>query len=248
MEALTLLIPNYNKGPYLRDTIDCLLRQDDENWLAIIIDDASTDTSRSFLESYPALADSRFTVRFNEQHRGKAYCMNRMVEMASTDILGEFDSDDVLADRCVREVRRAYHQSDSGLVYTNFVYCDERLEKLKGGYCKALAPGETALEVNCVSAFRTFRKSALAKTAGFDESLESAIDKDLVYKLEEVTEPFFVSQYLYYYRLLPESLSLGAENAERARRHHEIVKARAFARRNGDAKAIRLFEKAQSRV
>jgi hypothetical protein len=125
-------------------------------------------------------------------------------------------------------------------VYTNFTYCNKDLVPFKKGFCARLPEGRTALELDCVSAFRTFRKTAFLRTAGFDETLVSAIDKDLVYKLEEVTKPFFVDRELYFYRMHQGSLSLGPEARVRAKMNHEIAKANALARRNGDPRAVRL--------
>jgi glycosyltransferase involved in cell wall biosynthesis len=237
-EAITVIIPNYNKAAYITDTIESLLRQEETHWRAIIMDDGSTDASRSLLASYAPLLDPRFTVHVHDGHRGKAACMNQLVALATTDIIGELDSDDALVERCLGDVLDAYERSDSGFVYTNFTYCTPDLVPRQTGYCAPIPDGRTALEVDCVSAFRTFRKSAFVKTAGFDESLESAIDKDLIYKLEEVTKPYFVDRELYRYRMLPVSLSRGPDTSDVAR-NHQLAKARALARRGGDPRAVR---------
>ena len=239
MEAMTIVISNHNKGRYLQETLDSLVRQEDSNWYALVMDDGSSDDSRSILQPYAGGAHPRIAVFFNQEQQGKARCMNRLVALAPTDIIGELDSDDVLAPDCVAAVLNAYRESDSGFVYTNFTYCTPDLTPMGKGYCAAIPEGRTALELNCVSAFRTFRKSALARTAGFDEGLASAIDKDLVYKLEEVTLPYFVDRQLYLYRMLRDSLSRGGDRLRQAEQNHEIVKARALARRNGDPRAVR---------
>jgi glycosyltransferase involved in cell wall biosynthesis len=240
VEAITIVVPNYNKGRFLAEAIDSLLRQDDPNWRAIILDDGSNDDSRSLLQSYAPLKDPRFTVHFNDQRKGKAYCMNRLVERAETDIIGELDSDDALADECVKEVLQAYRASDSGFVYTNFTYCNGRLTPIGKGYCAAIPEGRTAMELDCVAHFCSFRKAAFLEAGGLDETLFSAVDKDLICRLEEVTTPYFVDRELYFYRMLRESLSTGPEATRIAKQNHEIVKAKALARRNGDPRAVRL--------
>jgi hypothetical protein len=98
------------------------------------------------------------------------------------------------------------------------------------------------VEAGCVTPFRTFRKSAFLKTPGFDEELTSAIDKDLIYKLEEVTTPYFIDRELYYYRELIPSLSRGPEAEAMALANCALAKARALARRGasdvGCARAV----------
>jgi len=200
MEGMTIVISNYNKGPYIKDAIDSLLRQDVSNWHAIIMDDGSDDDSKQFLKTYAPLKDPRFSVHVNQQRNGKAYCMNRLIQLATTDIIGELDSDDALAEQCVKEVLKAYDTSAVGFVYTNFIFCDERLNKIRKGWAREIPEGRTAMDDIYVSAFRTFRKSVFLKTSGIDEELTNAIDKDLIYKMEEVTPLHFVDLELYYCR------------------------------------------------
>lgn len=239
MEAMTIVISNYNKGPYIKDAIDCLLRQDVSNWHAIIMDDGSDDDSNQFLQTYTSIKDPRFSVHINQQRKYKAYCMNRMIQLATTDIIGELDSDDALDERCVKEVLKAYDKSTSGFVYTNFTYCDELLNKRRKGWGRKIPKGRTAMDDIYVSPFRTFRRSAFLKTPGLDEDLVSAIDKDLIYKLEEVTTLYFVDLELYYYRELLHSLSRGPENEPKALENCALAKTRALARRGVSDMAVR---------
>jgi glycosyltransferase involved in cell wall biosynthesis len=239
MDRMTIVIPNYNKGPYIKDAVDSLLRQDVSSWHAIIMDDGSNDDSQQFLQTYAPLKDSRFSVHFNEQRNGKAYCMNRLIQLAATDIIGELDSDDALAERCIREVLKAFDTSTSGFVYTNFTFCDEHLNKIHKGWAKRIPKGRTVLDDTYVAHFRSFRKSAFLKTPGLDEELLSAVDKDLIYKLEEVTSFHFVDLELYYHRVLASSLSRGPENEAKALQNCALAKARALERRGVRDMAIR---------
>ena len=59
MPLVSILIPNYNKAPYLRETLDSVLSQTYTHWECIIVDDHSTDNSWEILEEYVA-KDSRF--------------------------------------------------------------------------------------------------------------------------------------------------------------------------------------------
>lgn len=231
MDHITIIIPNYNKARFIKESVDSLLRQDVSEWQAIIMDDGSTDDSVQFLRTYAPLKDPRFTVHINAQRNGKAYCLNRMIDLATTDIIGELDSDDALAESCVNEVLRAYNASDAGFIYTNFVFCDEQLAKIDSGWARKIPDGRTAMDDIYVSAFRTFRKSAFLKTTGLDETLTNAIDKDLIYKMEEVTQFHFVDRELYYYRTVVPSLSRGPESEARALENCARVKLNANARR-----------------
>ena len=52
--AVTVLMPIYNAEKYLANAIDSLLIQTSPNWKLICIDDGSTDSSASIVESYCA--------------------------------------------------------------------------------------------------------------------------------------------------------------------------------------------------
>jgi hypothetical protein len=42
--------------------------------------------------------------------------------------------------------------------------------------------------------FRTFLRGAYQKTTGYDPHLKAAVDRDIVYKLEEVTNFKFINK------------------------------------------------------
>ncbi|MGO7209026.1 glycosyltransferase family 2 protein, partial [Rhizobium ruizarguesonis] len=60
--ALSVLINNYNYARFVGRAIDSVLSQDAHNVEIIVVDDGSTDQSRSVLEAY----DSRVKVIFQE--------------------------------------------------------------------------------------------------------------------------------------------------------------------------------------
>ena len=65
--------------------------------------------------------------------------------------------------------------------------------------------------MDCVSHFKTFRKTVYEETAGYDEAILYAEDKDLILKMEEAGPIVHVDSLLYLYRLLPTSQSHGAK-------------------------------------
>ena len=65
--SVTVIIPNFNHGGYLRERIDSVLAQTYANFEVILLDDCSTDDSRAIMDSYRG--DPRVTrIVFNE-HR-----------------------------------------------------------------------------------------------------------------------------------------------------------------------------------
>ncbi len=58
MEKVSVIVPVYNAGPYLRQCIDSILSQTYSNFELILVNDGSTDASAEVCEAYRR-ADSR---------------------------------------------------------------------------------------------------------------------------------------------------------------------------------------------
>lgn len=94
---VSILIPNYNKGPFLSETLDSVLAQTYTNWECIIVDDHSTDNSWEILVTY-AQRDFRIKIfrRPDNKKKGGNAARNFAIEKARGEYVNWFDSDDVM--------------------------------------------------------------------------------------------------------------------------------------------------------
>jgi hypothetical protein len=81
-----------------------------------------------------------------------------------------------------------------------------------------------------ISHFKTFKRDIYQKTAGFNSNQKRAVDKDLILKMEEVTNFKFINQPLYYYRYHEGGISQGKNEFE-AVIYFYIAKCKAYQRR-----------------
>ncbi len=51
-DFVDIILPNYNKGNYLEEAINSVLKQTYTNWFLYIIDDCSSDNSIKVLEKF----------------------------------------------------------------------------------------------------------------------------------------------------------------------------------------------------
>ncbi len=70
--AVSVIIPNYNHAPYLRERIDSVINQDFDDMEVILLDDCSTDNSRDILNQY-ASHPKVSRVVFNEKNSGTTF-------------------------------------------------------------------------------------------------------------------------------------------------------------------------------
>lgn len=103
-KILSILIPNFNKGPYLKETLDSVLAQTFPDWECIVVDDHSTDGSWEILKEY-TLRDPRFLIfkRPVQLPKGGNSCRNYGLSISKGNFILFLDSDDVLADYCVSQ-------------------------------------------------------------------------------------------------------------------------------------------------
>jgi len=117
---VSILIPNYNKAKYIRETLDSIIAQTYTNWECIIIDDQSTDNSWEILQEYAA-KDSRFQIHKRPAHllKGGNACRNYAFELSKGDYIQWFDSDDLMFLNSLQNRLEAITQGDYDFIVYN---------------------------------------------------------------------------------------------------------------------------------
>lgn len=89
---ITVLMPVYNAGAFLREAIQSILVQTVPDFEFVIINDGSTDSTPSILAEYEAL-DTRVLV-VHQENRGLVAALNRGIEIARAPYIARMDADD----------------------------------------------------------------------------------------------------------------------------------------------------------
>jgi glycosyltransferase involved in cell wall biosynthesis len=228
---ITYLVANYNNGRYIKDCVASLHAQSSPAWHCLIADDKSTDDSLAIIQ--PLLND-KIELLTNEENLGKSRTLARLLDHAPTDIVGILDPDDALYPLATELVLQAYlEHPEAGFVYTNLTFYDQALKRALGaGRSTPIQPGGNTLWGGYVGAMRTFRLKAYRQTTGFEANILYAEDRDLVYKMEEVTPFVFVDQALYKYRKVPNSHTNAPEKRRIGIQNHRMAYQNALQRRN----------------
>jgi len=94
---VSIIIPTYNRGGIIRETLDSVRAQTYPNWECIVVDDGSTDNTEEVVAGYIKI-DSRFKyfTRPVSLPKGPNSCRNYGFSKCKGDFVQWFDSDDLL--------------------------------------------------------------------------------------------------------------------------------------------------------
>ena len=103
--TLTIFTPTYNRASTLRRTFDSLMRQSQQDFEWLVVDDGSTDDTERTVRQFASTAP--FAVRYVRQpHGGKHRAYNRALSLAEGELFFTVDSDDWLEDDSVETIVR----------------------------------------------------------------------------------------------------------------------------------------------
>ncbi|GGF37999.1 glycosyltransferase family 2 protein [Echinicola rosea] len=95
MKKVSIIIPVYNYGHLVEETLKNLTDQSYYNWEAIIIDDGSIDETRLIVEKFKQ-QDKRF-IYLNQKNKGVSSARNLGLKHSSGDYIQFLDGDDLLS-------------------------------------------------------------------------------------------------------------------------------------------------------
>lgn len=98
---VTVLMPVYNGGRFLREAVDSILKQTYRNFEFIVINDGSTDNTCDILRTY---SDSRLFV-FEQKNLGIIASLNKGIKLSQGEYIARMDADDISEpDRLAKQV------------------------------------------------------------------------------------------------------------------------------------------------
>ncbi len=101
---ITVFTPTYNRKSCISNCYNSLKRQTSKNFKWLIIDDGSTDDTKSLIESWQN-ETSDFEIFYDYKENGGLHtAYNRGIELADTELFVCIDSDDWLPDNAIERI------------------------------------------------------------------------------------------------------------------------------------------------
>ena len=91
-DLVSIIMPSYNTGGYIKNSIESVLAQTYENWELIIVDDCSTDDTDGIVGQF---SDKRIRYLKNKKNSGAAISRNYALREAKGRWIAFLDSDDL---------------------------------------------------------------------------------------------------------------------------------------------------------
>lgn len=126
---VSIVVPVYNAGQFLAETIGYVQKQTYEKWELLLVDDCSTDTGREIIR-HKSGEDKRIRLIVQDENGGAARARNRGIREARGQYLSFLDADDIwMPDKLwreleyIRDVQRTT-DPDAGFVFMGYEFAD----------------------------------------------------------------------------------------------------------------------------
>lgn len=117
---VSVVIPSFNQGRYIRETIDSVLSQDYRPLEVLVFDGASTDGTLDVLRSYGSQPDLQW---WSEKDRGVVDAVNKGLRRAQGEIVAIQSSDDVYTAGAISRAVEAFDEA-TGMVFGEVEFID----------------------------------------------------------------------------------------------------------------------------
>jgi len=201
VKSISVVIPTYNYGRYLREAIDSVLAQTYAPLEVIVVDDGSTDDTPEVLASY---GDRIHAIR--QQNGGVGSARNAGVAAARGEYIAFLDSDDIwLPEKLAKEIALFESDPELGLVHCGIERFDQSgpLSVSLSGMEGWIAPDLLRLDSEVIVAAGStpmLPRRVIEEIGGFDTRLPPSEDWDFCYRVCSRYRVGFVPEVLVRYR------------------------------------------------
>lgn len=194
---ISIIIPNYNKAQFIKETIDSVLNQDYTDYEIIIIDDHSTDDSWNLIKQLES--KEKKVEAFKPLIKlGGSGCRNLGIEKAKGEYIIFLDSDDVFSANCLslrisfiaQNPENNFWVFNTGTFYNTIGDSNSKWIPPKSGYLQRFLKHDLPWNIMAL----VWKTEFLVSLDGFDESYPRLQDVELHTRALINTDKFLVNR------------------------------------------------------
>lgn len=177
LPRISVVIPSFNQGQYVEDTITSVLDQGYPDVELFVCDGGSTDSTVEVLKKY----ERHITFWVSEKDKGQTDAINKGLRRSTGHLLAYLNSDDFFLPNAFHSVAQAYlAHPDAGLYTGNGLIVDGRKENPRPYVREMGYTYESMLRGSCylLQPSTFINRKAWDKVGEFDDSLKFAMDLD----------------------------------------------------------------------
>ena len=236
MVELSIVVPCYNYGRYLKVSLHSILSQDYSDYEIVLVDDGSTDDTKQIGQAY---ADQYSPIRYLrlEQNRGIPAAVKIGVNSAHGKYLHLFSSDDKYLPGFLSKSMHIFHKNpDLNLVCSTVGYFQDGSDKIEStppfSENKRFRPDQLVEVIkdtnfNIPGTTCVLKRHLFTQYGGFDHKLENISDWFLFHKIAFSEGVFFIPETLLAMRTHQQTYSSRVKRNTKRRRatfHHLLHK------------------------
>jgi len=185
---VTIITVTYNSSKYLEDCINSVVKQNYPDIEHIVVDGGSTDGTIDIIKKF----ESHISKWISEKDNGMYDALNKGMKMATGEVIGILNSDDVLASEdVITEIVNSFAKYKVDSVYGDLTYVEQNNTEKILRFWKGGEYNRNRFVYGWMPAHPTFyiRREVVNELGGYESHYFTAADYE------------FMSRYLYRYRV-----------------------------------------------
>ncbi|MHA1696290.1 MAG: glycosyltransferase family 2 protein [Candidatus Helarchaeota archaeon] len=188
---ISIVMPSFNQEEFIERSILSILNQNYPNLELIIIDGGSNNNTIDIIKKY----EKYIFYWISEKDNGQTHALNKGFSIASGDIFGWQNSDDIYLPNTFNKVAKIFkNNSNINICYGNWYSINKKDEIIEKTYAMPIKTPHSPDEVMNIYNQATFwRKEVHRRLNKLDENMDRGMDYDLILRflLNEKLNSFY---------------------------------------------------------
>lgn len=176
---ISVIVPSFNQGRFIKQTILSVINQTYTNHELIIIDGGSTDETCSILNEH----EKYFKYWVSEKDKGQSHAINKGLQKTNGEIITWLNSDDFYEPDTLEHIVNLFHNHpEVSVIHGNTLLFGDRMKPLLNGVETDLKPHQYLPYMRFPQPSSFFKAEVFKGTGKVNEDLHYAMDFELVVK------------------------------------------------------------------